>query len=47
LRARALLAAAGEPLTVHSRASFGVDAAVELYVVSLGDAKVYRVAEGP
>jgi glucose/arabinose dehydrogenase len=37
-----------ENITVNTPSSFGVDAAGELYVASLGDGKVYRVAEsGP
>jgi glucose/arabinose dehydrogenase len=36
-----------ESITVDTPSSFGVDAAGELYVMSLGDGKVYRVAEGP
>ena len=37
-----------ENVTVNTPSSFGVDAAGELYVASLGDGKVYRLAEsGP
>jgi glucose/arabinose dehydrogenase len=37
-----------ESVTVNTPSSFGVDAAGELYVASLGDGKVYRLAEsGP
>jgi glucose/arabinose dehydrogenase len=34
-----------ESITVNTPSSFGVDAAGELYVASLGDGKVYRVSE--
>jgi len=34
-----------ESITVNTPASFGVDAAGELYVTSLGDGKVYRISE--
>ena len=34
-----------ESVTVNTPSSFGTDPAGELYVVSLGDGKVYRLSE--
>jgi hypothetical protein len=32
-------------VTVNTPSSFGTDSAGELYVVSLGDGKIYRLSE--
>jgi hypothetical protein len=34
-----------ESVTVNTPSSFGTDSAGELYVVSLGDGKIYRLSE--
>ena len=34
-----------EAVTVNTPSAFGTDAAGELYVVSLGDGRIYRLAE--